>query len=85
MGILVPENCGIRVGDEVREWTEGGCIYFDSSYRHEVWNTSSKPRVCLMLDIFHPDLTAIEREVLRDLNNIVKVAGANPTERSAHR
>ncbi len=64
MGIEVPPDCAIRVGDEVRTWKEGECILFEDTFEHEVWNRSNKRRVCLMLDLWNPKLTPVEREAL---------------------
>jgi aspartate beta-hydroxylase len=36
LGLLVPEGCRIRVGDETRAWSEGECMVFDDSIEHEV-------------------------------------------------
>eukprot|EP00933_Yihiella_yeosuensis_P004503 TRINITY_DN108873_c0_g1_i1.p1 TRINITY_DN108873_c0_g1~~TRINITY_DN108873_c0_g1_i1.p1 ORF type:complete len:249 (-),score=52.57 TRINITY_DN108873_c0_g1_i1:318-1064(-) len=57
LGIEVPEECGIRVGEEVRTWQVGKCLVFDDSWEHEVWNNSDKLRVVLLINFWHPDLT----------------------------
>lgn len=60
LGLVVPDGCRIRVGDEVRGWEEGRCIVFDDSFEHEVWNDGLESRVVLILDVWHPDLTPVE-------------------------
>jgi hypothetical protein len=65
--LVVPPGCGIRVGDEVRKWSIGEAIYFDDTFEHEVWNESDQPRICLLVDIWHPDLTAVERSAISAL------------------
>ncbi|HUA20259.1 MAG TPA: aspartyl/asparaginyl beta-hydroxylase domain-containing protein [Bryobacteraceae bacterium] len=50
LGLVVPPNCGIRVGSETREWAEGKCMIFDDTQEHEAWNRSGKPRAILLLD-----------------------------------
>lgn len=54
--LIVPtgHDCGIRVGDETREWEEGKLMIFDDSFDHEAWNKSNKDRVVLMFDIPNP-------------------------------
>lgn len=52
----------LRVADEVRYLEEGKCVVFDDSFEHEAMNTSSEPRVVLIVDFWHPDLT--DEEVL---------------------
>lgn len=61
--LLVPndvDTCGIRVGTETRRWEPGKCLIFDDAYEHEVWNTGSTPRVILLLDLWHWELTSGE-------------------------
>jgi aspartyl/asparaginyl beta-hydroxylase (cupin superfamily) len=62
--LIVPPGCGLRVGDEVREWQPGKLVVFDDSFIHEAWNSGDSDRVVLLWDIWHPDLTEREKEVL---------------------
>ena len=77
LGIDVPSGAAdgrwrLRVGDEVREWREGECLVFDDSYEHEVWHEppeggdgrSSRSRVVLIVDIWHPAIPARDRPSL---------------------
>ncbi|HEY1771616.1 MAG TPA: aspartyl/asparaginyl beta-hydroxylase domain-containing protein [Gammaproteobacteria bacterium] len=63
--LIIPPDCGIRVGTETRGWTEGRCIAFDDTYEHEAWNKSNETRVVMILDIWNPALTLPEREGMR--------------------
>lgn len=54
-------KCGIRVGDQIREWKEGKAVVLDDSYEHEVWNETEEMRVILLVDIWHPDVRQEER------------------------
>ena len=48
LGLIVPEQCGIRVGQEVRSWSPGSCFVFDDTQEHEAWNQSkSQSKVAL--------------------------------------
>ena len=38
-------------------WEEGKVVVFDDSFEHEIWNLSSHPRLILILDLIHPDMT----------------------------
>lgn len=58
LGVNVPTDCGLRVGNEVREWKKGKCLVFDDSWEHEVWNNSDQPRTVLLFNFWHPDLPA---------------------------
>lgn len=67
LGLVVPEECHIRVGTETRSWEEGKCLIFDDSFEHEVWNSSHKLRAVLIIDVWHPDLTAAESWALEQI------------------
>ncbi|HRG00712.1 MAG TPA: aspartyl/asparaginyl beta-hydroxylase domain-containing protein [Bacteroidia bacterium] len=55
LGLIVPENCFIRVGEETHTWKEGKMLIFDDSFDHEAWNDSDEDRFVLMLDIASPN------------------------------
>lgn len=71
LALVVPPGCGIRVGGEERAWEEGKCLIFDDTFAHEVWNQSDVPRVCLLLDIWKPQLAPVEREVIAALSPVI--------------
>lgn len=60
--LIVPENCGFRVGSETREWVVGKAWVFDDCVEHEAWNGSDKLRVVLLADVWNPFLTTYERD-----------------------
>jgi hypothetical protein len=62
--LIVPQGCGFRVGDETREWETGKLLIFDDSIEHEAWNRSTQERVVLLFDIWRPDLSVEEREMV---------------------
>lgn len=65
LGIEVPAgDVAFRVADQVRPWQVGKCLLFDDSFEHEAWNRTAERRVILLFDLWHPDLTALERELL---------------------
>lgn len=69
LGITVPTgDCAIRVGDEVRQWTEGQCLIFDDHFEHEAWNLTEEDRVVLIVDMWHPALSAAEVRLLEGLH-----------------
>lgn len=61
LGLQVPPGCSIRVGTETRQWEEGRALLFEDSFEHEVWNRGDRRRSILIVDFWHPDLTAVER------------------------
>lgn len=60
----VPPGCAIEVAGEERGWTEGKCLLFDYSFEHQAWNLGDRPRTCLLMDLWHPEVTLPEREAL---------------------
>ena len=67
LGIDVPERCGMRVDGKLLAWREGKCLVFDDSFTHEVWNEGDRPRVALVVDMWHPDLSQAEVALLNEL------------------
>ena len=79
--LVVPPNCGFRVGSETREWVPGKAWVFDDTIEHEAWNESDVPRGILIFDIWNPFLTAAERDLIRAGFEVVAAYyGANPAE-----
>ncbi|POM58088.1 Aspartyl/Asparaginyl beta-hydroxylase [Phytophthora palmivora] len=69
--LLVPEGqCRLRAGNEVVNVQEGKCFVFDDSFEHEAWNDDdTRSRIVLIIDVWHPDLSAQERKFLNFLRN----------------
>ena len=59
--LIVPPDCGFRVGNEVREWQPGKLLIFDDTIEHEAWNDSDQDRVVLIFDIWRPELSEQEK------------------------
>lgn len=62
--LIVPGDCALRVGNEVREWREGEALIFDDSFEHEAWNRSDSTRVILLFEIWRPEISIEERAAL---------------------
>jgi aspartate beta-hydroxylase len=69
--LIVPPNCGFRVGSETREWVPGKAWVFDDTIEHEAWNLSDVPRALLIFDIWNPFLTGAERDLVRAMTEAV--------------
>jgi aspartyl/asparaginyl beta-hydroxylase (cupin superfamily) len=66
--LIVPEKCGgLRVGFQQREWKVGELLIFDDSIEHEAWNDSDELRVVLIFDVWNPQLTTQDREMVNAL------------------
>jgi hypothetical protein len=59
-------SCTLRVGSEMIPVVEGEPFAFDDSFQHEAWNSSpTSPRLVLIFDVWHPDLTDAEVKFLQ--------------------
>jgi aspartate beta-hydroxylase len=63
--LIIPPDCGFRVGSETREWIPGKALIFDDTIEHEAWNHSDLPRAVLIFDIWNPYLSPAERDLVR--------------------
>lgn len=50
LGLTNTEACGLRVGDETREWWPGSLFVFDDTTEHEAWNRGTGTRTVLLFD-----------------------------------
>jgi aspartate beta-hydroxylase len=69
--LIVPPDCGFRVGSETREWVPGKAWVFDDTIEHEAWNRSDAPRAVLIFDIWNPFLSEAERDMVRAATEVV--------------
>jgi aspartate beta-hydroxylase len=68
--LIVPPNCGFRVGSTTREWVADQAWVFDDTIEHEAWNLSDAPRAVLIFDIWNPFLTPVERDMIQSATEI---------------
>ena len=55
--VMIPEpadQCGIRVGEDIRHWAEGKSLVFDDTWEHAAWNDTDGIRVVLFVDFKRP-------------------------------
>lgn len=80
--LIVPPGCRFRVGGETREWQVGTAWVFDDTIEHEAWNDSDAPRAILIFDVWNPELTQLERDLVREttiaMSKYVEVEGSVP-------
>jgi aspartyl/asparaginyl beta-hydroxylase (cupin superfamily) len=72
--LIVPANCGFRVGATTREWSIGEAFVFDDTIEHEAWNDSDELRVVLILDLWPPALSPAERNAVA---RVIAAAGVS--------
>jgi aspartyl/asparaginyl beta-hydroxylase (cupin superfamily)/Tfp pilus assembly protein PilF len=65
--LIVPGPSRFRVGGETRSWREGEAWVFDDTIEHEAWNEADLPRAILILDVWNPFLTPLERDLVREM------------------
>lgn len=58
-------KCRLTVGNTTKQWMNGNMLLFDTSLMHDAINDSDQTRYILMLRIWHPDLTEVERNALQ--------------------
>lgn len=74
--LIVPEGCWFRVGAETRYWERGKAFVFDDTIEHEASNPTDELRVVFIFDVWHPDLSEVEREAVAALIGAEGAAGA---------
>lgn len=77
--LIVPENCELRLVEETRSWKEGKCLVFNDSFLHEARNNSESSRYIFIADIWHPDLSDAEIQVLEETLHLLDPAPRRPT------
>jgi aspartyl/asparaginyl beta-hydroxylase (cupin superfamily) len=69
--LMVPPECGFRVGNDTRTPVEGKAWVFDDTIEHEAWNRSDRTRVILLFEIWRPELTEEERALVGAMFNAI--------------
>jgi len=80
--LVLPPQCGFRVGSQTREWRLGEGWVFDDTLEHEAWNESDQTRIIFICDIWSPRLSLEERQAIRAV--IGATDAFNGTVPSAH-
>lgn len=80
--LVIPPDCGFRVGATTREWVAGQAWVFDDTINHEAWNLSDTPRAILIFDIWNPLLTAAERDMIQTATEVYARYYSLPAEQA---
>lgn len=64
--LITTEDSAIRVVDEVHAWQKGEVFAFDDAFDHESWNDDAQPRVNLLFEVWHPELTEDEQAAIAE-------------------
>jgi aspartate beta-hydroxylase len=62
--LQVDGRCVRSVAGHEETWRRGACVAYDGSFAHELWNYGPGPCTALVLDAWHPELSAAERAAL---------------------
>lgn len=74
--LIAPPGSRFRVGNEVREWKEGEAWAFDDTIEHEARNDSGQDRTILIFDVWKPELTEEERDLVSAMFESIDAYGA---------
>ena len=80
--LIVPTGCTFRVGGETRPWVEGKAFAFDDTIEHEAHNPTHQDRAVLILDVWNPYLSEVERETICRIYEISDAKGDATTSAS---
>ena len=67
LALVIPEGCCLVAGGESRVWKKHQAFLFDDTFLHEAWNNGSSERIVLLMDVWHPQLSEVERHVISQL------------------
>ena len=70
LGLQIPSESWIKVGDQTRQWEVGKLLTLDTSFQHSTGNPSDTDRYVLIIDFWHPDLNEAERAGLEFVYNL---------------
>lgn len=84
LALDIPESgnnkCRLTVGGVTNQWINGHCYVFDTSLLHDAVNESDQMRYILMLRLWHPDLSLIERQALQFTFDCLEFPGLVSTD-----
>lgn len=64
--LRVPAGCYLEVSQIGRhQWRQGEALVFDDTFEHSAENPTGELRGILLMDAWHPELTAVERHAFR--------------------
>ncbi|GAA0643366.1 aspartyl/asparaginyl beta-hydroxylase domain-containing protein [Brevundimonas lenta] len=74
--VIAPSGSRFRVGNDIREWREGEAWAFDDTIEHEARNDSGLDRTILIFDVWKPELTDEERDLVAAMFQAIDGYGA---------
>lgn len=74
--LIAPQKNHFRVGNEVREWRTGQAWAFDDTVEHEARNDSAEDRIILIFDVWKPELSSEERDLISAMFGAIDAYGS---------
>jgi aspartate beta-hydroxylase len=74
--LVAPAGSRFRVGNDQREWTEGQAWAFDDTIEHEAVNQGTADRTILIFDVWKPEMTTEERDLVAAMFEAIDAYGA---------
>lgn len=78
----IPENCSIKVGNDIQNWSDGKVLVFDDSFQHSAWNRSDRDRKVLIIEVWNPDLSNLEIQGIQKIMELQYLASENVRKNS---
>lgn len=63
LGLQIPRGCGIKVGEETKEWKTGKLLAFCDAKKHSAWNNSNEDRLVLIIDVLRAEFIS-EKKII---------------------
>jgi len=76
--LIVPDKCSFRVGNDTRALVEGSAWVFDDTIEHEAWNGSDRTRVILLFEVWRPELSVEERDLVSAMFEAIDAYNEEP-------
>ncbi len=73
--LIIPDDCGFRVGNQTRPWVLGEAFLFDDTIEHEAWNHSAEDRFVLIFEVWKPELNEAEQALISHMLTAVDSYG----------
>jgi aspartate beta-hydroxylase len=71
--------CVMNIDGAPHRLGDGESLLWDDTYRHEVWNTSDRVRIALLLDVWRRDMSAdmalLSRAILLGTQAVIRMGG----------
>lgn len=64
----------LRIGNQVTTWDREVPLVLDDSFEHEVWHNGTHPRIVVIMDVWHPQVTASQLRAALSPADVQRIA-----------